>query len=61
MCLLRNTLLAAAALYQAQHGNDDGGVTATFQVIHMIGWKYDSSNPINPKKRGSAAMSFKDI
>eukprot|EP01084_Bolivina_argentea_P035379 65631_1 len=57
----RNTLLAAAALYQARYGDDDGGVTATFQVINMIGWKYDSSKPVIPKKRGSAALSFKDI
>ncbi len=59
--LCRDTLLATAALYQARHGYEDGGITATFQVIYMIGWKYDSSKPVMPKKPGSAQRSFKDM
>jgi NADH dehydrogenase [ubiquinone] 1 alpha subcomplex assembly factor 5 len=25
------------------YGNDDGTIPATFQVIHLMGWKPDSS------------------
>ncbi|KAJ9069005.1 hypothetical protein DSO57_1022992 [Entomophthora muscae] len=32
----RDTLIAAAAIYEAAHGNEDGTVPATFQIIHMV-------------------------
>ena len=60
----RDTFLAAAAAYHALYGDDedvlDGGVPATFQIIYMIGWAPDPSQPkANP--RGSAKLSLKDI
>lgn len=41
--LNRDVLLAAAAIYRTVYGNGDGaeGIPATFEVIHMIGWKSD--------------------
>ncbi|KAI9313277.1 S-adenosyl-L-methionine-dependent methyltransferase [Dichotomocladium elegans] len=58
--LSRDTLLAAAAIYKELHGNPDGSVPATFQIIYMIGWKPSPSTPL-PKKRGSATASLKDV
>lgn len=57
----RDTLLAAAAIYAALHGDPtDGSVPATFQIIHVIGWKPDPSQP-KAAKRGSATKSMKDL
>ncbi|KAI8377910.1 S-adenosyl-L-methionine-dependent methyltransferase [Radiomyces spectabilis] len=42
------------------HGNPDGTIPATFQVIYMIGWKPSATTPL-PKKRGSANVSMKDV
>ena len=56
----RDTLLAAAAVYQEMYGNDDGSVPATFQVIYMIGWSPDPSQP-KADCRGSGKLSLKDI
>lgn len=55
----RDTLMAAASIYQAAHGNEDGTVPATFQIVHMIGWKPDPSQP-KPLAPGSAKSSLKD-
>lgn len=32
----RDTLLAASAIYKALHGNEDGTIPATFQVIFVV-------------------------
>jgi NADH dehydrogenase [ubiquinone] 1 alpha subcomplex assembly factor 5 len=56
----RDTLLAAAALYQQMYGLEDGSVSATFQVIYMIGWSPDDSQP-KPCQRGSASRSLRDL
>ncbi|EGD75570.1 hypothetical protein PTSG_06639 [Salpingoeca rosetta] len=56
----RDTITAAAAIYQEMYGNDDGTIPATFQIMHMVGWKPDGSQP-KPAARGSATASFKDI
>ncbi|KAI9179953.1 hypothetical protein H9P43_005314 [Blastocladiella emersonii ATCC 22665] len=59
--LKRDTLAAAAAIYQAMHGNPDGNsVPATFQVIYLIGWKPSPTQP-KPLARGSAQVNLKDI
>ncbi|TPX62767.1 hypothetical protein SpCBS45565_g06914 [Spizellomyces sp. 'palustris'] len=58
--LSRDTLMAAAATYKEIYGNDDGSVPATFQVIYMIGWKPDPSQP-KPLARGSGEVSFKEL
>ncbi|KAI7902926.1 S-adenosyl-L-methionine-dependent methyltransferase [Cokeromyces recurvatus] len=56
----RDTLIAAAAIYKELHGNPDGTIPATFQIIYLIGWKPSENTPL-PKKRGSATTSLKDV
>ncbi|KAJ2551595.1 hypothetical protein EV175_003634 [Coemansia sp. RSA 1933] len=56
----RDTLLAASAIYKEMHGNEDGSVPATFQIIYMIGWKPDPSQP-QPLPRGSGEVSLGEI
>ncbi|XP_031806944.1 arginine-hydroxylase NDUFAF5, mitochondrial isoform X3 [Sarcophilus harrisii] len=58
--LHRETMLAAAAIYQEMYGNEDGSVPATFQIYYMIGWKYHDSQA-RPAQRGSATVSFGDL
>ncbi|XP_001382119.1 arginine-hydroxylase NDUFAF5, mitochondrial isoform X1 [Monodelphis domestica] len=58
--LHRETMLAAAAIYQEMYGNEDGSVPATFQIYYMIGWKYHDSQA-RPAERGSATVSFGDL
>ncbi|KAI9574829.1 S-adenosyl-L-methionine-dependent methyltransferase [Boletus coccyginus] len=58
--LHRDTLASASAIYQELHGNEDGSIPATFQVIYMIGWKPSSTQP-KPLQRGSAQSSLKDV
>jgi NADH dehydrogenase [ubiquinone] 1 alpha subcomplex assembly factor 5 len=56
----KDVFLAASAAYKSIYGNEDGTIPATFQIIHMIGWKPHESQP-KPLKRGSATRSFKEI
>ncbi|KAK7470257.1 hypothetical protein VKT23_001691 [Stygiomarasmius scandens] len=56
----RDTLAAASAIYKELHGNEDGTVPATFQVIFMIGWKPAPSQP-KPLERGSGKTSLKEV
>ncbi|NWZ99533.1 NDUF5 hydroxylase, partial [Nesospiza acunhae] len=58
--LHRETMLAAAAIYQEMYGNSNGSVPATFQIYYMIGWKYHESQT-KPAQRGSATVSFGDL
>uniref|UniRef100_A0A7M4F2X1 Arginine-hydroxylase NDUFAF5, mitochondrial n=1 Tax=Crocodylus porosus TaxID=8502 RepID=A0A7M4F2X1_CROPO len=58
--LHRETMLAAAAIYQEMYGNSDGSVPATFQVYYMIGWKFHESQA-RPAQRGSATVSLGDL
>ncbi|NWZ15143.1 NDUF5 hydroxylase, partial [Agelaius phoeniceus] len=58
--LHRETMLAAAAIYQEMYGNSKGSVPATFQIYYMIGWKYHESQA-KPAQRGSATVSFGDL
>ncbi|XP_060862655.1 arginine-hydroxylase NDUFAF5, mitochondrial [Metopolophium dirhodum] len=63
--LNKNTMFSAAAIYEKLYGNkdEDGetkGIPATFQVLYMIGWKPDPSQP-KPLSRGSGQISIKDI
>ncbi|KAI8822243.1 S-adenosyl-L-methionine-dependent methyltransferase [Fimicolochytrium jonesii] len=58
--LSRDTLLAAAAAYKGIYGQEDGSIPATFQIIYMIGWKPDPSQP-KPLPRGSQEVSFKSL
>ncbi|XP_011310474.1 NADH dehydrogenase [ubiquinone] 1 alpha subcomplex assembly factor 5 [Fopius arisanus] len=62
--LKRETALAAAAIYEELYGKtkDDGSiyVPATFQIIYMLGWKPDASQP-KPLDRGTGDVSLKDL
>lgn len=58
--LHRDTLTAASAIYKEMHGNEDGTVPATFQVIYMIGWKPSPTQP-KPLERGSASTRMQDV
>lgn len=63
MHLRRDTAVAAAAIYHQLYGNKDGEkytIPATFQIIYMLGWKPDASQP-KPLPRGSGEMSLKDL
>ncbi|KAI9136449.1 S-adenosyl-L-methionine-dependent methyltransferase [Paraphysoderma sedebokerense] len=58
--LKRDVLLAGSAIYKELHGNPDGSIPATFQILYMIGWKPHQSQP-QPKPRGSATVSIKEV
>ncbi|XP_044736485.1 arginine-hydroxylase NDUFAF5, mitochondrial, partial [Chrysoperla carnea] len=63
--LSRDTQLAAAAIYQQLYGikspeTTDIKVPATFQIIYMLGWKPDASQP-KPLERGTGKISLKDL
>ncbi|KAG2379597.1 hypothetical protein C9374_006714 [Naegleria lovaniensis] len=57
--LSRETIIGAAAIYDHMF-REEKGVPATFEVIHMIGWKKDESQP-KPARRGSGTISMKDL
>ena len=58
----KDVMVSAAAIYQHLYGKKelDNTVPATFQLIWMIGWSPDSSQP-KPKRRGSAMFSMKEL
>lgn len=60
--LNKNTMFSAATLYDKLYGcqDDTKGIPATFQILFMIGWKPDPSQP-KPLPRGSGQISIKDI
>nr|SVE75247.1 EOG090X09JT [Daphnia dolichocephala] len=58
--LHRDTMFASSAIYKELYGNGDGSIPATFQVIYMIGWKPDPSQP-KPLERGTGDISIKDL
>lgn len=57
--LSRDVLMAAASIYKDMYSNEKG-VSATFQLIYLVGWKPHESQP-KPMKRGSANASLKDL
>lgn len=62
--LSRDTLIAAASIYQHYYGktreDNTTFVPATFQIIYMLGWKPDASQP-KPLERGTGQVSLKDL
>lgn len=56
----RDSLLAAAAAYEALYVDEDGVLPATFEVLYLIGWKAHDSQP-KPLQRGSAVKSLKEL
>ncbi len=55
----RETLLAAAARYQERHGDAEGRIPATFQVIYLTGWAPHESQP-RALRRGAATARLAD-
>ena len=56
----RDVFLAAASIYQSLFpGDDENTIKATFQVVFMIGWKKDESQP-KPLERGAFEVNLKD-
>ncbi|XP_064172898.1 arginine-hydroxylase NDUFAF5, mitochondrial [Anguilla rostrata] len=58
--LHRDTILAAAAIYQEMYGHEDGSVPATFEILYMIGWKPHESQA-KPARRGSGSVTFGEL
>ncbi|XP_071440815.1 arginine-hydroxylase NDUFAF5, mitochondrial [Hetaerina americana] len=56
----RDVSLAAASIYKALYGREDGTIPATFQIFYFIGWKPDKSQP-KPLQRGTGQISLKDL
>jgi NADH dehydrogenase [ubiquinone] 1 alpha subcomplex assembly factor 5 len=57
----RETLLAAAAIYQEMYADpEDGSIPASFQLIYLTGWSPHESQQ-RPLERGSAQLSLKDL
>lgn len=57
--LSRDVMAAAAAIYNELYKTDNG-VSATFQLIFLVGWKPGPHQP-TPLERGSQNASFKDL
>ena len=57
--LTRSIIARAADLYQANHGDADGKVRATFELITLTGWAPHESQQ-KPLPRGSAKMRIAD-
>ena len=52
-------LMSCASAYDQIYGKD-GQIPALFQIVYVIGWKPDSSQP-RALERGSAKKSFKEL
>lgn len=57
--LNRDTLAAAAAIYDEMYRKEKG-VSATFQIIYLVAWKPGPNQP-KPLQRGSGEVSLKDL
>lgn len=55
----RETLMAAAAGYQARYGDAEGRIPATFQILFLTGWGPDDSQQ-KPLAPGSATARLAD-
>lgn len=55
----RALLMRAAEFYVAQHGDQDGSVPATFDLVVLTGWSPDASQP-QPLRPGSATNRLAD-
>lgn len=60
----RDILIAAASIYKELYGKQKEDntifVPATFQIIYMVGWKPDPSQP-KPLEKGAGQVSLKDL
>nr|WP_315052440.1 methyltransferase domain-containing protein [uncultured Brevundimonas sp.] len=57
--LSRSVIARAAALYAERHGEADGRIPASFEIIHLAGWAPHESQQ-KPLPRGSAKMRLAD-
>jgi SAM-dependent methyltransferase len=55
----RETLARAAAIYARRHGEADGRVTATFEILYLHGWSPHAGQP-RPLRPGSATTRLAD-
>ena len=58
--LSRSVFARAAALYAERHGEPDGRIPATFEIINLTGWAPHESQP-KPLPRGSAKTRLADV
>lgn len=56
----KSILARAADIYQANFSDDDGRVTATFEIATLTGWAPDESQP-KPLRPGSATLRLADV
>ena len=52
--------MRAAEIYQAEYGNDDGTIPASFEIITLTGWAPHESQQ-KPLRPGSAKHRLADI
>lgn len=57
--LSRATLAASLAYYRDKHADADGKLLATFDIIYLLGWSPDESQP-KPLRPGSAKTRLAD-
>ena len=57
--LTRTIVARAAALYAERHGDADGRIPATFEIVNLAGWAPHDSQP-KPLRRGSARTRLAD-
>jgi len=55
----RDVILRAADLYVRRHGDDEGRIPATFELIFLTGWSPADSQP-RPLRPGSASARLAD-
>ncbi len=55
----RGTMFAAAARYTELFGDADGRIPASFEIVSLIAWAPDASQP-QPAERGSASVRLDD-
>lgn len=55
----RATLLRMAQIYSERFADDDGRIRATFDIVWLLGWAPDASQP-KPLRPGSAKFSLED-
>lgn len=56
----RDVFMRTAQLYQERFGNEDGTISASFELIHLTAWSPDKSQQ-QPLRPGSAKVSMKDV
>jgi len=58
--LTRGIIARAAALYAERHGDADGRIRATFEIVNLAGWAPHESQQ-KPLRRGSAKTRLADV